>query len=272
MRLWDRLIKRDYWEGISSGAAVLTTTYGGADREAVLPQWAVWAQSAHASSAVVFAAQYVRMALFSQAVFQFQAKDDKHLFGTKALAKLEDPWPGGKTPDLLARMEQDAGWVGNAYIWDPPGEDRLVRLRPDWTTIVSELVQVPGGGQYRNVTGYWVEPPKNILDQGKGQFYPAEEVVHWAPDPDPQADFRGMSWLTPVYRDVRGDDGMTEYKIKYLQNGATPNILLKYPQKLMPGTIDNLRERVNARYAGPGNAFKTLILDRGADMTVVGNS
>ena len=49
MRLWDRLIKRDYWEGVASGAAILTTTYGSPDREAVLPQWSVWAQSAHAS-------------------------------------------------------------------------------------------------------------------------------------------------------------------------------------------------------------------------------
>ena len=43
MRLLDRWIRRDYWEGLSSGAAVLTTTYGGPDREAILPQWSVWA-------------------------------------------------------------------------------------------------------------------------------------------------------------------------------------------------------------------------------------
>ena len=104
--------------------------------------------------------------------------------------------------DLLARMEQDARVAGNAYIWAPPGEDRLVRLRPDWTTIVSELVEVPGGGHVPEQIGYWVEPPKSVLDPGQGQFYPADEVAHWAPIPDPEADFRGMSWLTPVYRDI----------------------------------------------------------------------
>src|SRR5215469_2589935 len=114
---------------MASGAAVLTTTYGSPDREAVLPQWAYWAQQANASSAVVFAAMYVRMKLFAEASFQFQAKDDKHLFGNTNLAVLEEPWPGGTTQDLLARMEQDAGIVGNAYIWSPPGHDRLVRLR-----------------------------------------------------------------------------------------------------------------------------------------------
>ena len=275
MRLWDRLFasRAGYWEGMASGASVLTSTYGGPDREAVLPQWAAWAQQANASSAVVFAALYVRMNLFSEATLQLQAKDDKHLWGRDTvLSKVEEPWPRATTRDLLARMEQDASIVGNAFIWDAPGEGRLVRLRPDWTTIVTELVQVPGGGQYRDVVGYYVEPPKSVLDQGKGQFYPAAEVCHWAPLADTQADFKGMSWLTPAYRDVQGDDGMTQYKIKYLDNAATPNILIKYQQKLSPGTVDALRERMAARYGGAQNAFKTVILDQGADLTVVGSS
>jgi phage portal protein BeeE len=273
VRLWDRLIKRDYWEGIASGAAILTTTYGSPDREGVLPQFTKWAQSAHGSSAVVFAAMLVRMSLFCEVTFKFQAKDDKHLFGNTELAKLEEPFgPGTTAALLLARMEQDVSLAGNSYTWDAPGQDRLVRLRPDWTTIVSELVDVPGGGQFRRATGYWVEPPKSVTNQGAGQFYPADEVVHWAPIPDPNADFRGMSWLSPVYRDVQGDDGMNTYKIKYLENAASPNMLIKYAQKLQPGTVDRIRERVNARYGGAGNAFKTLVLDQGADATVIGNS
>jgi phage portal protein BeeE len=231
-----------------------------------------WAQQAYASNGVVFAAISLRTALFSEAVFQFQAKDDKHLFGNTDLAILEEPWPDGTTRDLLARMQQDRSWAGNAYIWSVPGEDRLVRLRPDWTTIISELVQVPGGGQYRNKIGYWVEPSKSVLDQGKGRYYPVDEVTHWAPDIDPQADFRGMSWLTPVYRDIKGDDGMGTYKVKYLENAASPNLLIKYPQKLQPGTIDAVRERMHARYGGADNAFKTLVLDQGADTTVIGNN
>jgi hypothetical protein len=55
MRLLDRLIRRDasYWEGMATGAAVLTTTYASSDREAVMPQMTAWAQSAYANSAVV---------------------------------------------------------------------------------------------------------------------------------------------------------------------------------------------------------------------------
>jgi len=110
------------------------------------------------------------------------------------------------------------------------------------------------------------------MGQGRGFFIPADEVVHWAPIPDPNADFRGMSWLTPAYRDVQGDDGMTQYKVKYLDNAATPNVIIKYAQKLQPGTVDSIRERMKARYGGAANAFKTLVLDQGADFTVVGNS
>jgi Phage portal protein len=279
VRLWDRLIRRDgYWEGLSSGAAVLTTSYASPDREPVLPQLAQFAQQANSSSAIVFAAILTRIALFSEAVMKYQALDDKHLFGNTSLGKIEHPFgPESVTGDLLARAEQDVSLAGNSYTWDPPGEDRLVRLRPDWTTIVSEVVYVDGGdpghpGWYRRPVGYWHEPPKGVLDRGRGFLVPAEECVHWAPTPDPAADFRGMSWLTPVMRDVQGDDGLTQYKIKYLSNSASPNLLIRYAQKLQPGTVDSVRERMHARYGGVDNAFKTLILDQGADVTVIGNS
>jgi portal protein len=274
VRLWDRLIRRDgYWEGLASGAAVMTTSYGSPDREAVLPQFTAWAQKAHASSSPVFAAFLIRMMLFSEARLCFQALDDKHLFGNTDLGLLEHPWgPDSTYGDLLARMEQDAGIAGQSYIWAPPGEDRLVRLRPDWTTIISELVRVDGGGSYRRKVGYWTEPPKGVTGQGTGQFYPAAEVCHWAPIPDPAADFRGMSWLTPVVRDIAGDDGLTKYKIRYLENSASPNLLIKYAAKLQDATVDKIRERMAARHGGVDNAFKTLVLDQGADVTVIGNS
>jgi Phage portal protein len=277
VRLWDRLLSRQggYWEGMASGAAQWTTSYGQPGREALPPGLSGFALQANGTSSIVFAAEAVRMALFAEARFQFQAKDDKHLFGNTTLAKLEEPFgPDSTEGDLLGRMEQDAGLLGQAYIWDPPGEDRLVRLRPDWTTIVSALVQVSGGGYYRRKIGYWHEPPKPLMDRDRteGFMVPAGECVHWAPIPDPAADFRGMAWLTPAIRDVQGDSGLAQYKIKYLEHAATPNLLIRYSQKLAPGTVDRIRERVTARYGGIDNAFRTLVLDQGADSTVVGNS
>jgi hypothetical protein len=274
VRLLDRLLSRSgYWEGLASGAAVLTSSYGSPDREAVLPQVAGWAQQANASASPVFSAILVRMMLLSEAQFKLQAKDDKHLYGNQSLAVLEHPFgPETTSGELIARCEQDASVAGNSYTWAPPDTDVLVRLRPDWTTIVSERVAVPGGGWYRRKLGYWHEPPKGVLDQGTGFFAPADEVAHWAPVPDPQASFRGMSWMTPVMRDIQGDEGMARYKIRYLQANATPNLVIKYAQKLQPATIDSLRERMTARYGGPDNAGKTLILDQGADLVAVGNS
>lgn len=276
MRLWDRLIRRDagYWEGMASGAAVLTTSYGSPDREPLLPQLAAFAQQALGSSSPVFSAHLVRLALFSEVTFTWQAKDDKHLWGNTDLAKLEEPFgPGTTTGMLLARMEQDAFFAGQGYIWDAPGEDRLVRLRPDWTTIVSEVVHVSGGGWYRRPVGYWFEPPKGLQDrEGDGFLVPAGECVHFAPIPDPQANFRGMSPLTPAIRDIQGDDGMSRYKIRYLTNNATPNMVVKYAQKIQDATVDKVRERMAARYGGPDNAGKTLVLDQGADLVLAGNS
>ena len=70
MRLWDRLIRRQgYWEGMASGAAIFTTSYGSPDREPVMPQLTAFAQRANGSSAIVFAAILVRMiAVFRGAV------------------------------------------------------------------------------------------------------------------------------------------------------------------------------------------------------------
>jgi phage portal protein BeeE len=195
---------------------------------------------------------------------------DKKLFGDQRLQKLERPWPDGTSGELLARMELDASVGGNAYIWD--AGDQLVRWRPDWVTIISEITYGPRG-PYRRKVGFHFEPPKNAqASYGPPQTVDADEVTHWAPVPDPHAEFRGMSWLTPAIREAQADSAMTTYKTKYLENAATPNLLVKYSQKLQPGTIDSLRERVTARYGGVNNAFKTLVLDQGADLTVVGNS
>src|SRR5215831_5887412 len=156
MRVWDRLTHRaGYWEGLASGAAILTTTYGSPDREAVLPQFAGAAQNANAQNGVVFAAILARIMLLSQVQFKFQRLSDKSLFGDPRLRVLERPWPDGTAGELVARMEQDVSLTGNAYIWD--AGDQLVRWRPEWVTIVSQVTRGPSG-PYREVVGYHYEP------------------------------------------------------------------------------------------------------------------
>lgn len=282
MRLIDRVAQRygsTFWEGEASPAAVLTTTYGAPGNEAILPQIATYARDAYKGNGVVFGAILARLSLFSEATFAFQDLADKHLYGafqsdgrsSQALSRLESPWPNGTTGELLARMIQDVDLAGNAYIWN--AGPLLVRLRPDQVTIVSSEVELDGGQSYREVVGYYWDPnPMATGPSPQAQYYDVSEVAHWSPIPDPEANFKGMSWMTPIIREVTADTALTNYKLKYLQNAATPNLLIKYKQKLLPETIDSLRERMSARYGGVDNAFKTLVLDQGADTTIVGNS
>jgi phage portal protein BeeE len=270
VRLVDALMGREraFNPDNASGASVLMQSFGTPDNERILPTFLNAAQ-ANASSGVVFGVILARLSLFTEAELKFQRFSDKSLFGNSDLAKLETPWPNGTTGELLARMEQDASLAGNAYIRDAGSQ--LERLRPDWTTIVSELVRdEETDTQIRRVIGYFYEPA--AFEQREPEFYPVDEVAHWSPIPDPLATFRGMSWLTPVLREVDADTQMTEYKRAYLNNAATPNLLIKYPAKLDPGKVDRLRTRLEARHSGVANSFRTMILDEGADPMLVGNT
>lgn len=280
MSFWSNLRQRFWAPGIEpSGAAVLTTSYGLNGNELIVPSIVASARQAYTGNAVVFGAVLARLSLFSEATFAFRDLEDKSLSGmfeldgrrNTALRKLESPWPNGTTGELLIRMIQDADLAGNAFIWDAGSQ--LVRLRPEWVTIVSELAEDPLGRPFRRVIGFFYDPSPNALeDYGPPQYFTVDEVVHWAPNPDPYASFRGMSWLTPVFRDIAGDHGMTEYKIKYLENAASPNLLIRYSTKIGQAAVTRLRNRIADTHTGPNNAFRTLILDEGADATVIGNT
>ena len=281
MRLLDRLADRyslraGFNESMASGAAVYLGSYGDPGKEKALTNLVGAARDAYQSNGAVFAVILVRLALFSEARFVFQSLVDKHVYGSQDLLILERPWPNCTTGELLARMEQDLSLAGNAYLWKAE-PDRLVRLPPDEVTIISEERHGPTG-HYREVVGYdWDPAPVQNVAPGtdnrseQAQTFSVDEIAHWSPYPDPRAQFRGMSWLTPVLRDVQGDSAMTGYKIAYLDNAAAPNLLIRYQQKLRPDTVDSIVERMKARYSG-SNAFRTFVLDQGADATVLNNS
>jgi phage portal protein BeeE len=252
----------------SNAATVLSYTYGSPNTETVVPSFASYAEQAYAGNAIVFALILARMALFSEAEFQFQRRSDKALFGNQDLGILEAPWPNGTTGELLGRMQQDSSLAGNSYVRNVD-DVMLERLRPDRITIASELLRDSQGRPYRIPIGYGYDR------DGIGrvtEYYTTDEVIHWSPIPDPCASFRGMSWLTPVVREINADQGMTDYKISYLEHGATPNMKVVYEKQLKPDTITSIENRLEARHGGAGNAGKTIVLDMGADVSVVGNS
>lgn len=264
--LLGRSIQRDYFDATDNAATWLMSSFGTPDKEKILPTW-YNATHAYANSGVVFGVILARLMLFTEAEFKFENLDNKSLFGNTDLSILENPWPGGTTAELLARMEQDVSLAGNSYICRVE-DDRLARLRPDWVTIISQVLEDSMGREYREVIGYHYDPP--LISGIEPALYGVDEVAHWSPIPDPMADFRGMSWLTPVLREVDADQGLTDYKRAYLENSATPNMVVKYAKEIGDTKVERLKAQMQAKFAGPANAFKTMILDSGADPMILG--
>lgn len=236
---------------------------------------------AFAANGVVFACMAVRQLVFSSVRFQWQRLRDgspSDTFGTADLALLERPWTSGTTQDLLSRMIQDADLAGNSY-WVREGGGRLndnvigqslVRLRPDWVQIVGKKRIMAGGhvGYHKIGYLYW----ENGVGYGEPVAFRVSQVAHFAPIPDPLAAFTGMSWLTPVLREISADQAMTEHQRNYLSNGATPNMVIKHSPLADRESIKKWAQEFDAKHAGSENAGKTLNLYPGADMTVVGSN
>lgn len=214
------------------------------------------------SNGVVFAAITARMLMLSEIEFTFQRLSNRERFGSPALQPLEAPWPNGTTGELVARAEQDASLAGNFYVHKVPDANRLQRLRPDWVTIVTDG---------RTAQGY-VYQPDGPGSGNKPTYIPAEEMAHWTPIPDPEKPFRGMSWLTPVVREINADTGMTKHKDKFMSKAATPNLLIKVAQTLAPDVRERLEADIARKHEGIDNAWKTMLLEGGADAQVVGSN
>lgn len=241
-------------------------TYTKDGLESVLPTFQSYAAEGYQGNGVVFSLILARISLGSECEFKFQDKTTKRIFGSPALSLLENPWPSGTTGELLARMIQDADLAGNAFV-RRVSADRLERLRPDWVDIASEEDPATGANEVIGYV-YW----RGGRQHNEPEVYLVHEVAHWSPIPDPLAEWRGMSWLTPVVREINADASMTQHKSKFFENAATPNLVIRYATKLAPEQVVTLRDRWQARFGGPDNGWKTAILDEGADLTVVGNS
>lgn len=243
------------------------------NRERVAGDFTGLTAGAYKGNGIVFACMGLRLRVFSEARFQFrQLRSGRpgELFGTEALRPLESPWPNGTTGDLLARAIQDADLGGNFFV--VRRGRRLRRLRPDWVTIVmgspndpdlemwdpdSEflgIIYVPGGP----ASG---KPP---------QTFSAEQVAHFAPIPDPISPYRGMSWMTPLIREIEGDVAATTHKLKFFENGATPNMVVKNVPGDAPKQFKEWVAAFNEGHEGLANAYRTVFLGGAADATVVG--
>jgi HK97 family phage portal protein len=187
------------------------------------------------------------------------------LWGDPTLGILDHPWPGATTGDLLGRALQHADMAGNGYIARRPG-NRLKIMRPDWTSI---LLDAPADDLDAQVAGYSYQPGGPGGGKAKVILLP-EQVAHFAPIADPLASFRGISWLTPLIREIQSDSAATDHKQAFFSNAGTPNLVIKRPETLGKDDFKQWVQLMEAGHTGSANAYKTLYLTNGADATVVG--
>jgi phage portal protein BeeE len=270
--------ERDFWPFVNFNGYTyplgLNQTLVGT-KEEIPRTFEGYTAGAYGGNGVVFACLNARMSLFKQATWMWQKVRSGvpgELWSSPELDILRTPWPNGTTGDLMARMMQDADIGGNSLTLYRPRN--LGRLRPDWTTIIHGAPNDPNVGMWDPeavLLGYWYEPggPGSGIP---GRLYQPSEVAHFAPIPDPLAPARGMSWLTPLLREIEADSAATSHKLMYFRNGATPNLVVTG----VPGATQAAYDEWVAKFAGKhdnaaGKAYKTMYLTGAADAKVVGN-
>ena len=261
--------------GLAGGG--VQQTLAGEPAERITGDFRGLAGQVYGSNSVVFACMLARQAVFSSVRFQWQrfnAGRPSELFGNGDLGLLEKPWEGGTTGDLLARQMVDADLAGNSYWTVHSGE--LVRLRPDWVDIVLEsriAGRAPNGDLQvlgaRRIGYLYYEGGRR--ESTEPVPLTVRDVAHFAPIPDPLATYRGMSWLTPLMREVTADDLMIRHKQKFFENGATPNLIIKHAPTVTPKQAREFKSALDEEYSGVDNAYKVMHVGGGADATVVGS-
>lgn len=230
----------------------------------------------HSQDNVVSAAVMARAMVMSQVRFVWRrtirsAGNYHSLFGTSDLELLERPDPGNLTrPQLLAAMETHASYSGSAYVARHP--DRLELFNPALVDVVLAGVD-DATDVTQNRAGRKVGYLHYRDGRGKpGELWGLEEVIHWVPEPHPAAWWTGASWVTSLYTEIAVDKGAKQYLQQFLSHAATPNMIIKPHEKMSPDDLGRYQEIFASKYAGAGNAFKTLWLGGGADVQVVGSS
>jgi len=256
------------------GAGLTQQTLAGQATEQIPTNFGAFAQLMTTHD-VIFSVMAVRALVFSGIRIQWQKQNadgrPSKLFGSKDLAILENPWPGGTTQDLLVRMIQDVDLCGNSYWTRSEDHDELVRLRPDWIQIVCLPRFLDGTNKAVGYTklGY-VYYHGGIHSGDEGTFLSVDEVAHFAPIPDPTATYRGMSWISPLISEIQNDKLMQRHKKRFLENGATSNMVITLDKAVSFENFQKFKAVLEKEHVGPENAYKMMFLGAGADAKVVG--
>jgi hypothetical protein len=258
-----------------------TTTIPGEKVEPVADSFVGYVQGAYKSNGVVFAVSLARAMLFTDITFQWRRNGSRgggnDLFGNPDLALLERPWPGGTTQALTMRAEQDVTAAGTFFVAreETPYGERLRRLRPDWCQFIltappDEAVQSDAVGIMYTVGGPLSGGPSELFLTASDNPDFQTDGAFWAPIPDPEAQYRGMSWLTPVIREMQADGAATAHKLKFFENAATPNLAVSLSESVTVEQFRKFVREMNDASVGIDNAYKNLYVGGGATVTVIG--
>lgn len=225
------------------------------------------------SSGPVFTCVLVRGLVFAEATFKFQELKEGRpglLFGNQNLTLLENPWTNATTGELLMRMEQSVSLAGNYFgtVVDLAGKPVIRNLRPDWVTIVSGVRGDPEKSPYdlkSEVLGYIYEPT-GTSNPSAPQFIMPDKMIHYSPVPDPEAQWRGMSWITPILNEIDGDKNAQKHKLKFFKNGTTPRFAIIYDGTKDPDKLREYKKLFDENYTGTDNAYSVLHMGGGADL------
>ena len=234
-------------------------------------------QQLYKQSGQIFALMEWRRRAFCDIRFMWQQLAQGRpgdLFGNADLAPLEEPWPNGTTAKLLARMINDGDLLGNSYITPHPRfAGQLRRMRPDWVFTVWGSESEPelfGDALDAELLGYVYAP------RTRGAFEPAiseillpDQVAHFAPTPDPESHMMGMSWLTPIIREISTDDATIRHKQSYFRNGASSRLAVKVDESMDENDFKRMVAMIERNNVGVDNAYRTLYLAGGADPVVL---
>lgn len=252
--------------------------------EVIENDFEAYVRRGYKANGIIFACITSRQQVFSQARFQWREFTNGRpgdLFGSPELGLLEQPWPSGTTGELLARMEVTASLAGNFYatVVDDAGSfgkaatgegRRVVYMRPDWVTLIIESPTDDPYDVRAKVIGYEFRPRSTTgVRSSKALLLLPSQVCHYSPIPDPEARFRGMSWLTPILREIQADNSATSHKDSVLKNSAVPNMVVKFDKDTNPEAFAEFVEGFKANHQGWQNHGKTLFLAGGADVTPV---
>jgi hypothetical protein len=261
--------------------AAISQTLPGQPQERIDQNFVGLVEGAYKQNGVVFACILARMSLFSEARpawRRFRDGEPGDTFGSGGLAKLERPWPNGRTRDLLSRMEQDASLGGNSFILDR-GAAGLRRLRPDWMNIVlgNPDEDIPSDvlpwHPETEVLGYSYTPG-GMYSGYDPIVYPVSAVAHYAPIPDPAAVYRGMSWLQPIVTDIMGDKASVQHKLSFFEGGGTPNMTVEFNPETVQDENDFAKwvDAIEDQIAAFTPSQRRLYLGGGTKATVVGSN